>query len=533
MDRYLLKYFRESETFTFIQLKSELEDLAGEKINEVELLKVVTILKNKRVIVQYRSVEERESYINDFDYNSSEYEDLDFSEIDPTKKQVFVVRYVGIVMVNKYVFKCYPKYIETKASLSHYDDTRIDMLLQQIMLVLRVYNSRREKLYSATDEIAQEDFDFLSMAIFFLNDFLENGLYYNEKKSLEVNGVGEINWVNTINETDAIITQNGPVYTELITEFTEADDFDLFKRIHMFIISHCSKVLSDARLIEVLSLNGAFDFDVDKESIGDDDFILEKIEKEMTVQFITKKLELLTKMYTFFARNSSTEKENEVSLYGTSHFHTVWEEVCQEVFNNILFEELKHLPGQNKLDYYKLVQRRYKEDDSEKVKKLIKGLKHTSLIEFIEKPIWNITTSGQPVLGKKTYIPDVLQIYDEKGVLHFNILDAKYRNFIINNSGSIKSAPGVEEITKQYMYQLVFSDLLASYDYEKDNIKVINTFIFPGDRESVYIMGSAEIKALSRLGLENITAVRLPAAILYKLYIENRKIYNYENLIYI
>lgn len=520
MDKYILKYVQESEIFSFGKLKADLSELSNREIDDTELLNILALLKNKHVVVQYRSEEEKLSYKDDFDYDGLNYDELDFSQIDPSKEQYFVFRYVGIIIVNRYVFKCFPKYIQK----SSFNKDRIDKCLKEIIDVLKKYNSRQERLFADTYSNSDNDFDLLSMAIFFLNDYLENGIYFNQKSIMEINGEGNINWAQTIDQIDAIITDRGPVYVEFYTEAEEEDDNDYFKRLHLYIISCCANLLESADLFDVLSLEGNFDFEIDKDSLGDDNYILEKIQKEINVQFVTRKLGLLEKMYTFIAQRNSIDKEYELSIYGTSHFHTVWEDVCKDVLNNQLDQELRYLPCQSKLDYFKLANIRYKwAKDSDKRIRAVRRLKETRLDKLIEKPVWHVSGSIQTYEGDKTYIPDLLQLYMEDDILHFNILDAKYRTFMLDNQ-CLKNAPGVEEITKQYLYQLVFLDLIDSYKVEKQNIKITNSLLFPGDFDTMRNLGSVEIKVMHNIPLENINAVRIPASKIYKLYISNHKI---------
>lgn len=306
-----------------------------------------------------------------------------------------------------------------------------------------------------------------------------------------------------------------------------------FRRLHLYIITYCNKILEAADLFDVLSIDNSFELfnDVDKYLLGDDDYILERIQKEIGIQFITRKLELLEKMYTFISRKNDLDKEYNVSLYGTSSFHVIWEEVCQDVLDNQLYVELGHLPVQSKLDFSKLASIRYKFVDNDiRIDRAISRLKEMPLNKLIEKPKWHVFNSNHEHEGNKTYIPDLLQIYEKNGILHFNILDAKYRNFILDQQ-RLDNAPGVEEITKQYLYQLVLSDLLDSYNFDKNNIKITNSFLFPGEGEIAIILGMAEIKALKNIPLENILAIKLPANMMYDHYISNIKLKNIEDIV--
>ena len=526
--KYVVKYFRELDKFTFKELKRDLMNLLGSNISDDEITTIITILKNKRIIIQYRSQEEKGAYKNNFNYESFNYDMLDFSNIDSNKEQVFTIKYVGIIIIKNYIFKCLPKYIASTVSMDIMNRTRLDKILKKVINVLQIYNSRQEIILTATNSSGYEDFNLLDMAIYFINDYIENDIYSNEHNLLELNGNGNVDWNNTIEGIYPILSNRGPVYLDLCTECIEVDKSNFFRKLHLCIIAYCISILDEANLFDILSIENIcdFNFDSDINSLGDDEFILEEIHKEMNIQFITRKLNLLEKMNTFISKKNSLNKEYQTSLYGTSNFNTVWENICKVVFDNKLDTKVKNLPFQEKLNYNNLVKIRYNlEDDDKKINEF----KNMRLKQLIEKPLWHINNSNEPHEANKTYIPDSVQVYEKDNKLNFTILDAKYMDIILV-SNVLKNAPGVEEITKQYLYQLVFKDLFDSYTLAKEKIEIKNIFLFPADCDDIVKFGFTEIKMLKNFNLENIEAIKLPADKMYDYYINNIKIKNIEDI---
>ena len=92
-------------------------------------------------------------------------------------------------------------------------------------------------------ELKDISFNLLSLMLFFIEDYYENGIYTNIQNILEINGNGEINWDRTINDNFALIKDDKPYYTELQTKYKIDDLYDYFRLLHEYIITDCSKRL--------------------------------------------------------------------------------------------------------------------------------------------------------------------------------------------------------------------------------------------------------------------------------------------------
>ena len=90
--------------------------------------------------------------------------------------------YVGIIIVNEYRINCYPKYIKSE------DDIENDF--KQILQVIKKYNRFRDNFDYENDELENISFNLLSMMLFFIEDYYENGVYSKIQNILETNGNG-------------------------------------------------------------------------------------------------------------------------------------------------------------------------------------------------------------------------------------------------------------------------------------------------------------------------------------------------------
>ena len=116
--------------------------------------------------------------------------------------------------------------------------------------------------------------------------------------------------------------------------------------------------------------------------------------------------------------------------------------------------------------------------------------------------------------AKPSYI-----IFAKGWVYQFIIFDAKYYNIQLEENKKLRGQPGIESITKQYLYQLAYQPFV-----EEHQIKTVrNCFLMPTNGKDVVVKGTASLAMLSSLGLQDIQIRLLSAETMYKHYIENTK----------
>ena len=102
---------------------------------------------------------------------------------------------------------------------------------------------------------------------------------------------------------------------------------------------------------------------------------------------------------------------------------------------------------------------------------------------------------------------------------YFIIFDAKYYNIQLEENKKLRGQPGIESITKQYLYQLAYQPFVEEHQIQT----VRNCFLMPTSGKEVVIKGTASLAMLSNLGLQDIQIRLLPAGSMYTHYIENTK----------
>ena len=195
-------------------------------------------------------------------------------------------------------------------------------------------------------------------------------------------------------------------------------------------------------------------------------------------------------MHTYLTEENSLTNENYLTLYGTSTYHVIWEEICCKVLGDKLDKKISDL-------------------------KLPKAYhSNKKLIDIIKKPKW-ILNSGSSIPAKRTFIPDLVTFHED----YFIILDAKYYNIKFEEN-TLNGEPGLESITKQYLYELAYHEFIKSCGF-KD---VKNGFLFPTYDSKVNNKGYVELEILFNLDLKNIQVIILPAREMNQLYLNNKRL---------
>ena len=485
-------YIREQKRYSSKDLMDILNLNLDKIIDFIKKLKAYGVLKTVKKSTKQKDLSDlvdEEVEIGDVEFESDEY--------------FYVFTFVGILTVGDIILKCFPKYLLSK------DEPLEEM--QQIVKVLDKYNSKEQiiNMYNGEDE--QKAFNQLSIILYLLNDYHEYGIYTNQENIIETNGEGEILWDNTINDTFAIISNNRPFYIELKTVNTVDDEMDYFKRLHQFIITECSKKLKNADLLELFQIENISISEELLSDFGDIEYILYRIQRELNIQFITRKQRLLKTLYTYLTHSELFEFVFGLSMYGTNSFNLIWENICAEVFDNQLYVPIKML------NLPKRLHQDYKEQESKK------------LIEIIDKPIWRyFAATGDKYDNEAsgTLEPDLISIYDTENGKCFGIFDAKYYNIELDKS-KILGQPGIGDITKQYLYQLAYLSFITKHEFSSMN----NVFLFPSSEDIALLKGVVEVPFLGDImdpNLSNIKVVLLPAKQIYEYYINGIKVNFYK-----
>jgi len=488
------RFVKEQKRYTREDLRDILSESADSQISNPDLIRIIKRLKEYGVL---KTVKYDKKQLDMSDLAEEDIEVVD--EEDVEKKHLYVFTFVGIIIVESRVLKCYPKYIFKTAEPARE--------LKQIIKVLRKYNSKEQiiRMYNEGGKVTS--FNRLAAMVYLLNDYYENGIYTNDEQIIETNGSGEILWDRTINYTYPVLQDDVPYYFELHTKRRVVNDYDFFKRLHEVLLTECSRELKNSSLLDIMDMTEVFLSDDRLSDLGDSDYLAYRIEGEMNVQFNTRKQTLLGVMQALITNKGSLEDFDSFSMYGTNSFNLVWEKVCAEVLNSKLDTRLADIA----LEYHI----RLTEEYSKK--------KDNTLKELIEKPKWtqygtadegNITAEAGDTL-----IPDMISLRYNGIEIEFDIFDAKYYVAEIKPK-KVKGQPGIDSIIKQYMYHLAYRNFLDDHKISKVN----NCFLMPTEEESVQKPVDVHLEMMDFLKLSRIKARRLSALKMYAYYLSSEHI---------
>lgn len=467
------EYIREQKRYTQKELCSKLH------CSDEKVVPIIRKLKEFGVLKAVKASETQRDLSDLVD------EDVEVADVEVGENEYYYVfTYVGVIAVAGRILKCYPKY------LLHNDEPKDE--LRQVLKVLEKYNTKEQIIRMYNDSNENRSFNLLAVLLFLLHDYYENGLYSNTEDIIESNGSGEILWDKTINETFTLISENRPYYVDLQTRKRITDEYDYFQKLHECMLTKASKELKDAQLLDLFEISEVDLTDDKLDDFGDDAYILYRIEQELNTQFNTRKQMVLKIMYAYIDHRGSLYDIDCLSMFGTNSFNLVWEKICAKILDNQLEVQvgLLKLPSPLKPEYNR----------------------NKRLIDLIERPLWTAARKT----AKDTLIPDLITIDGSD----FIIFDAKYYNTYLVENIAPAGNPGIESVTKQYLYQLAYQQFISDHGFSM----VANCFLMPTEKKEVEIKGEVSLKMLSTLGLQNIKVRFLPAKMAYDHYLMGKKI---------
>ena len=418
----------------------------------------------------------------------------DISSVIEDARTCYNFIFVGVVCKSEYVIKVLPKYITV-------DDTTAFDKLRQVLQVIHKYNSQTQEVTVATGGEQNASTNLLDIQIFLVSDFMENGIYTNYKDTLSLDKEGEIDWNHTVNELDPLIINGAPFYTDFYARNSEVDDGDFLRRLHVCIAADALHELRKQSLDALFSISAEIDSPGPIADLGDIPFLLDKIEKERRVQFVTRKQMLLQTMFAYLSHKTMAHSNLTFSFYGTTCFHLIWEEICKQVFPNSLNKSLSQLDVTLTVAY--------------------ENRSGETLQNLISKPVWKMNYKGElcNIPASKTLIPDIIHIARIDSGFVFCILDAKYYD-IFDSAKPIKNPPGVADILKQYAYQMAYNSFISEHNFTA----VKNAFVFPSDGSSFEIAGEVQMPFFGHVhtkpDLVTIQVIKVPARYLYACYLQ-------------
>lgn len=454
-----IQTIQENKAYTLEELSRLLN------IEDIKLKKAIRVLRELNIL--------KRSTISNLKELNVVVDETSLISFDNSNEYLYYFKYVGILKVGDICLLVYPKYLSEETYL---DDQKFDYaFLKLVLQVIEKYNYRSQD--QAQDNNLKSNYvNILGVAFQLLKDYLQNGLYESEQNIIEVNGDGEILWNQTISLNDAYIVENIPIYFDWFTLNQENNINNFFHRLHRIVLTEISLKFQD--IFSLFSINSVTLSEENLDSLGDKDYIVNRINQELSIQFRSDRQNILKLLKDYILESNLNHQSDEISFIGTSSFNLVWQDVCSIVKNNCLNRKLSDL----NVKY--------------------KGLspKRTYLKSIIDRPEWK-SVNSDTVNETETFEPDIIS-FEENNLA---IYDAKYYTTSFDSDGKIKNVPGVESLAKQIIYELAYRD------FAEENGMIIskNSYLMPTEGATDYVLGSGSIELFKNHTLGNINDITI------------------------
>lgn len=373
--------------------------------------------------------------------------------IGATEEQRYQFRYVGIALVGTIAFVCFPKYIPS-------DEPPVEELRLMLRVVRRLDGFGELPQASLKDGTTNR----LAVIVRLIELYEERGVYDNYEDSRELNGNGVIDWGRTVDTITPLLSDGQPVYLDYWTRKTRRDESDLVTRLHRAILTECSRFLARSGIAGLLGLGGIELTDETPADFGDADVLGSRLEHERASQFVTWKQETIDLMRLYLGEGGIVAEAGQVLCMGTTAYYHAWELACKVAFGDLLDRKLGSLSIE--------LAGEWREKAGE------------TLLQIIPRPLWKRPGGG--VCGDvDTLIPDTVTFArGGDGARLFCIYDAKY--YVPSESGRMAGQPGVESVTKQFLYQSAYRSFVLDHGFDH----VVNAFLVPSEGDEPRLLAT-------------------------------------------
>ena len=393
--------------------------------------------------------------------------------------------YVGIILTSFCSLMVYPKYLSSPDPSNEFR--------QIIKVIEKDSGANLTNFFDMDSESQETTTGTLPVILWLIRDYYEHGLYSVNLATSEKNGNGEILWDKTIEQDDVLIAKDRPYYLTLYTSKKISDTSNIIRLIHKKIISECFSLLKESSLDVIFDISTAQIFD-DSSSI-DESYALIKLRAALSIEFNSHNRRLLSNLIYYLQKKISDADYSKLNLFGTTAFNMVWQRVLESVLSNII---------NNQLDSLQLPQTLNSQYDSS-----------ISLLQLIDYPIWHLNHSDYST--KSTLIPDIISI--DKNC--FYIFDAKYYKPVINQkTHQITSQPGIESVTKQYLYEQAYRQFMKLQGFRY----IVNAFIIPTDQKETSNEGLVTLSFMQPFNLTDIQVIMASATQMYNAFLNDQTI---------
>ncbi len=275
----------------------------------------------------------------------------------------------------------------------------------KLKLLAKAWQKYGKNMPNNTSE-GDEEFINFDVIMNLVNDFIEYGLYTELEKFTTLNNCGKINFPATVKRCRPLLTQQGAIYLDYLTDKKRIDEHELVKSVQVLALNDISKKIG-----WLIGFNVSIPTEKIHHRLGN--YLVPLLIREKNQTFNSRKINLINLLIKYIQMTNGSESENSLPVCTAYNF---WE--------NILFETLGNV-SKKQLDKHFYVRHAYKDINTNKIVSTLKAL-----------------------------MPDIVY----KDTYSIVIMDAKYYP-----KGSL---PTNEDITKQFAYMIkAFGKWSDAYSY--------------------------------------------------------------------
>ncbi|MDY2883832.1 MAG: LlaJI family restriction endonuclease [Romboutsia timonensis] len=272
------------------------------------------------------------------------------------------------------------------------------------------------------DFTGQKEFSFMSL-FNIIDDYIENGYYYEIINCTQTNGKNNINFVKTINKFSPYLINNNLLFIDHITQSKKINYNNPITQIHMYVVEQSFNIIGLFFPNIEYEINCILPYPVE--------YCINLLEKTIAETFNDDRRLFLQRLLSFF--KISKVNDSEITFYSTNKFDVIWEDMLHELLGN-----------QPISDYY-----------------------FNSSWTLVDETNKKINSPSRP---------DVVHIDFNLDLVKCFIIDAKYYTYSLSNK--LGTLPNTGDINKQILYKInaenVVNNKFSALSYE-----YINCFILP------------------------------------------------------
>lgn len=229
---------------------------------------------------------------------------------------------IGIVDNNETIFFIPKYFIDEQVINAEQIDKDLRSKLKLLVKALYKFDKNRISKGLTTGNDNLYNFD---VVLSIVNDFIENGLYFEFEKYYSLGHSGKIDFPKTFKKCKPMYTFKGPVYLNYITSKKKEDSNELIKKVQTLVLNDISKKIGWLIGYNIFLDTKDIDF-----QLGE--FLLPLLEKEKHNTFNSRKQNLISLLSKYIDMYSS-EKGTDGLVFCTAF--SLWEEMVRVSLSNV------------------------------------------------------------------------------------------------------------------------------------------------------------------------------------------------------